>query len=151
MLFMYLFVCVHWAFLVALLRLFFFFFLTADVGYQGSWEEGAEISHILLPTPHIQNLLHFQHPLPEWYISCNWSALMDITQSPQFILGFILGVVQMYNGKYPSFWYNIEYFFHSKKPLCFTLPFFSFLPTQLPPKPQTTTDLFLVSIILPFS
>ena len=52
---------------------------------------------------------------------------------------------QKYNDMYPSWWYHTEYFHCPKNPLCSA---YSSLPTA--PHPLTTTDLFTVSIVLPF-
>ena len=118
----------------------FYFFRVS--GSQQNWEEGTEISHIP-PAPRMHNLPHQNGTL----------ATMDehtVTyhnhQSPLFTLGFTLGVLHsMGLDKCIHHYSIIQSIFTALKILCA-------LPIHLPlsPKPLATTDLFTLSIVLPF-
>lgn len=124
-------------------------FERAFLGSQQNFWEGMEIFHI--PLPHMcTSLPYYQPPPPElymcynlWtYINMSWSSKVHHSHYVSFLVLYIMGLDS--NGMYTSRWYLIVYFQFPKSHLsCIYSPVLTL-------QPQATTDLFTVSILLPF-
>ena len=70
-------------------------FFREVLGSQRNWVESTKSSHMPPVLTHSQTPF-YQHSAPEWYICYSgwtYTDVIIITQSPQFTLGFTLGVV----------------------------------------------------------